>query len=975
MATIDDLRAAAAAGNPALYYALLAEAGDRYGLLALDVVNPVGYEGAVARNYANSVGEEIGVTLSGQQWFDLSVQLMERDLAARERKLTATGSFLNLSGETIRNYHVAVFDIFGLPPEAWTAEIPLRLSGYSEATWQLMLADGEGVLGSYLNRAAIFRLVAAPFAMFGTIPYIQDQAVAQEYTGNMALASFWLKHFFGSGAWINVTPDIQPFIKQTPDGVVIGGSSNANAIDGGSGHDLIFGYDGQDTLNGGGGDDVLYGGAGDDTLHTSRGNDVLHGGAGYRAGANDWLADGTDTADYSTSESGITIDFSDGEEVARERGEILVQDDGFGGVDKLLSIEKIIGSSHDDHIVIDAHLMTNAPLTIDGGDGIDEIAVTGEATPVLIDLIGGRFSGENGSIRIENFEQAQGGSGNDLLIGKDGHVLKGGAGADYLLADGGAVTLDGGAGNDYLEATGDGPVTYVFGRGSGHDVIGSLWPSPGYYNGSIYERTEGYYWYHERKDDRIVFQDLTLSDVSFVWDYDVLWGEYYEGDGWFEDYRQGGMAVVINETGDSLYIGTIALYYLRDIWTPGSEYHENIYSRLYYSRGANSVNHRYNHEVDEPEILSRFFVFSDGTEMSLEEIYGFFFDADQIPSVDLLPEYTSALDEHMAGAAGQGVLPGDGSSGPDAVAGTGGSDRLYGGDGADTLTGGGGNDIVLAGNGNDLIVAGSGDDYENGGSGVDTLSFVGIAAGVTVNLAAGTAFSAATGSDALSSIENVIGGAGNDLITGNDDANALTGGGGNDTLDGGSGVDTLTGGLGEDTYVIDSTLDEIVEDANAGTDTVIALIDHTLGANLENLELRGGAASGTGNGIANVIVGSGGANVLKGLDGSDTLTGGAGADRFEFFRGETGRDTITDFTHAEDKIVLTDFGLDMLQAGVNFMVDAGPVVARATLLYDNLTGILAYGSDGTGAAAATQIAQLAKRPVLTARDFMILETV
>jgi hypothetical protein len=169
MTTIDDLRAAAAAGDPALYYALLAEAGDRYGLLALDVVNPIGFEGAAARNYANSVGEEIGVTLSGQQWFNLSVKLMQRDLAAREDKLVETGSFLNLPGLTIRNYHVAIFNIFGLPPEAWTAEIPLRLSGYSEATWQLML-DDEGLLGSYLNRAAIFSIVAGQFGAGESLP-------------------------------------------------------------------------------------------------------------------------------------------------------------------------------------------------------------------------------------------------------------------------------------------------------------------------------------------------------------------------------------------------------------------------------------------------------------------------------------------------------------------------------------------------------------------------------------------------------------------------------------------------------------------------------------------------------------------------------------------------------------------------------------------------------------------------------------
>ena len=334
-----------------LYYSILAGAGDPYRRLALDVVNPIGFEGAAARDYANSVGAAIGVTLSGAQWFDLSIALMQQDLDAREGKYADTGSALNLSVKIIRNYHANIFGLFSLPPEAWTAEIPLRMSGYSEATWQLMLVDGGGFVGSLLKGGIIFSIVAAPFAAESqTLPQIQDAATAQAYEGEMGLASFWMHHLFTSRAWIGSAPDIQPFIKQFPDGVVIGGSSNGNEIDGGSGHDLIFGYGGQDTLNGGAGDDVVYGGAGNDTLFSSRGNDVLHGGADYRKTGSSWTEDGIDTADYSTSESGITIYLSDGDQAAKDRGEIYVRNDGFGGTDRLLSIEKILGSSKGDVI-------------------------------------------------------------------------------------------------------------------------------------------------------------------------------------------------------------------------------------------------------------------------------------------------------------------------------------------------------------------------------------------------------------------------------------------------------------------------------------------------------------------------------------------------------------------------------------------------------------------------------------------------
>jgi Ca2+-binding RTX toxin-like protein len=47
-----------------------------------------------------------------------------------------------------------------------------------------------------------------------------------------------------------------------------------------------------------------------------------------------------------------------------------------------------------------------------------------------------------------------------------------------------------------------------------------------------------------------------------------------------------------------------------------------------------------------------------------------------------------------------------------------------------------------------------------------------------------------------------LGTSGNDVLTGNNNANILIGGQGNDTLDGGAGDDRLAGGLGNDTYQV-----------------------------------------------------------------------------------------------------------------------------------------------------------------------------
>ena len=71
---------------------------------------------------------------------------------------------------------------------------------------------------------------------------------------------------------------------------------------------------------------------------------------------------------------------------------------------------------------------------------------------------------------------------------------------------------------------------------------------------------------------------------------------------------------------------------------------------------------------------------------------------------------------------------------------------------------------------------------------------------LTIDLGAGTA--AGEGTDALSGIENAVGGKKNDTLTGSSSKNELSGGDGNDRLDGLTGLDNLIGGKGEDTFVI-----------------------------------------------------------------------------------------------------------------------------------------------------------------------------
>lgn len=122
---------------------------------------------------------------------------------------------------------------------------------------------------------------------------------------------------------------------------------------------------------------------------------------------------------------------------------------------------------------------------------------------------------------------------------------------------------------------------------------------------------------------------------------------------------------------------------------------------------------------------------------------------------------------------------------------------------------------------------------------------------------------------------------GNDRLTGGSGNDTLLGGAGDDWLDGGAGADTLAGGTGDDTYVVDNIKDVVLEKAgpDEGSDTVLASVTWTLGANLENLTLTGNAAiNGTGNVGNNVLVGNSGKNTLSGGAGDDVLYGGTGID-------------------------------------------------------------------------------------------------
>ena len=237
-----------------------------------------------------------------------------------------------------------------------------------------------------------------------------------------------------------------------------------------------------------------------------------------------------------------------------------------------------------------------------------------------------------------------------------------------------------------------------------------------------------------------------------------------------------------------------------------------------------------------------------------------------------------------------------------------GNDTLTGGDGADSLVGGDGTDILTGNNGNDTMDGGLGGDIIRGRSGFDTVSYKTRTTAVSVSTDDVANDGAAGEADNVAfDIEAILGGAGNDTLTGNAAANALYGGAGNDSLNGQGNADTLRGEVGDDTLVGGSAGDDFFGGNGSDTATYEG-ITANLVISKDNLRNDGEASEGDNvhDDVEIVIGGSGHDRLVGGLTsdtligalGNDTIFGGAGNDSIsggdgdDSLDGQAGSDTI-----------------------------------------------------------------------------------
>ncbi|MBX9774702.1 MAG: cadherin-like domain-containing protein [Xanthobacteraceae bacterium] len=269
-----------------------------------------------------------------------------------------------------------------------------------------------------------------------------------------------------------------------------------------------------------------------------------------------------------------------------------------------------------------------------------------------------------------------------------------------------------------------------------------------------------------------------------------------------------------------------------------------------------------------------------------------------------------------------------------------GTDTIFGG--VNNVGGSFYNDSLSGGSANESFNGNAGDDFIDGRGGFDGANYgtdPRITAGITVDMAAGTAIGdASLGTDTLRSIESIFatnfadvyvatgfGSAGALNVGSSGTQNTFQGLAGNDTITG-NGNTQITFGSATAGVTVDLTLGIATGNASVGTDTILGGVTRVSGSNF--------ADSILGDGANNTLSGQNGSDTLVGGGGNDTLIGGGGDDTYGFTTGD-GADFIQGFSAGSgtvDKIQLAgiagvasfaDVMLRATQVGSNTVIDFG----------------------------------------------------
>ncbi|OUR77095.1 hypothetical protein A9Q83_12840, partial [Alphaproteobacteria bacterium 46_93_T64] len=724
-----------------------------------------------------------------------------------------------------------------------------------------------------------------------------EELVISDFFGASSITTIDLN--FVTGLY---TFDMEKDLVGDTDNDLLIGTGLADVITGGDGDDLIIAKNGNDTVQGGAGDDTLVGEGGDDSLD---------GGEGF------------DTAYLDASTTGVTITL---DTVSTGTGSVEE------GTDTLVSIEKIVGSDHNDTFVANAgfsgsygnfnafegqdgddtitgngntrvdYINADGGVTVDLSDGTAEAAGLGATNIGFDNLLGGinqiggsMFSDSLSGGVDDYYESFRGRDGNDTIDGGSGFDE-----SDYIFSSEGitATLIAGGAGTvskisgevdtllsiekirgsdfaDSFDATAFdggsfGLSNYVEGR-DGNDTIAG--------NGET--RVE------YRNADGGVHVDLGLGFSQATAGID---GATNVG----VDVISGATKIVGSEFDDSL-VGGADDYYEEYRGEGGDDTIDGVsgFDRLNYSFADSAINIEFSDITDESGTVS-----DDGHGGS---------------------DVFSNIDEVQ------------GSTFGDTMIGNLQSDRFIGGAGDDTIQGGGNFDAAR---------------YDRSDQ----------SDAVHVDLLDGFAYNDGYGdTDTLLEIEEIRGGAMNDSLYGSAEDERLRGGngdddlqgrGGSDSLNGDAGVDTLQGGAGDD-WLVGGAGDDVL-DGGADFDAV-QYYDLTSG--ITGVMTGGGAGTVFHDGFTDTLISI---EKIHGSDFDDSLTGSADSDDFY---GEDGNDTLegndgVDFLNGgsgADSLV-GGIGDDWLSGGDDADVidgGAGFDTAQHGDLGSSITAVMTGGGAGT----------------------------
>ena len=243
-------------------------------------------------------------------------------------------------------------------------------------------------------------------------------------------------------------------------------------INGGLGDDVFLGSEGNDLVNGGDGDDTGFLGTGDDTFVWNPGddNDVIEGQDGFDAlafnGSNiaeniQIFANGG-RAVLVRDVAGVTMDMNDVESINLKTigGADTVNVGDLSGTDVVEVLTDLgvngVSDGAADNVVVSGTNGDDVAVVVGDASGTAVFGLAANVTVVgaanaedrlMINVLDGDDVVEASSLTVTGTQlTANGGNGNDVLVGGDGNdTLNGDAGDDVLIGGPGIDILDGGA--------------------------------------------------------------------------------------------------------------------------------------------------------------------------------------------------------------------------------------------------------------------------------------------------------------------------------------------------------------------------------------------------------------------------------------------------------------------------------------------------------------------------------------------------